>query len=509
MKAALNEHGKMIGTVVQFSDRTQAARNAALLGAIDESQLRLEFADNGYFADANENCSALLGVHHPGQNVLAFQEVFVGRVGDNRSAEDLCAAVLKGEPVFGRFEVTSKSDNSSRMIEGSFTAVLDPEGHTERAIFLGTDVTESARAMQAAEQKQQRIAQEQVRVVEALGVALRRLAEGDLTSDLNEDFPEEYRQLRADFNEAVSALRKAVAAVMHNAESIRNETKEITSAADDLSRRTEKQAATLEETAAALDQLTSSVRSAAEGADEASKMSEDAQTNAEEGGEVARRAVAAMDGISSSSREISKITSVIDDIAFQTNLLALNAGVEAARAGEAGRGFAVVATEVRALAQRSSDAAREINELITSSGQQVQQGVDLVDKTGAALAAIVTSVSEISKRVSAIAASAREQSVGLNEINTAVNDLDHVTQQNAAMFEETTAASHALTTEADALADAVARFRLDQQSLHRAVSGAGSSKSVKSVAIARPARVGNVALKEDEVADLDAGWEEF
>ena len=295
----------------------------------------------------------------------------------------------------------------------------------------------------------------------------------------------------------------------HNVDSIRNETTEITSSADDLSRRTEKQAATLEETAAALDELTASVRSAAEGADDASKMSTDAQANAQQGGEIARQAMKAMDGIKSSSQEISKITSVIDDIAFQTNLLALNAGVEAARAGEAGRGFAVVATEVRALAQRSSDAAREINTLISSSGEQVKQGVELVDRTGEALASIVNSVAEISNRVSAIASSTRDQSSGLAEINTAVNELDYVTQQNAAMFEETTAASHALTSEADALAGAVARFRMDRSSAPKAhatewipkpdaPSNAHESRETK----------GNLAVNTSLDVEPD-GWEEF
>jgi methyl-accepting chemotaxis protein len=318
---------------------------------------------------------------------------------------------------------------------------------------------EEARLRAETEEREARAAQ-QNRIVDALGIGLQNLAFGKLDTEISEPFPSEYEKLREDFNHAVGALRAAIGAVSENAGSIRRETQAITSAADDLSRRTEKQAATLEETAASLDELTSSVRSAAQSADEAARMSSEAKANAEKGGEVAHHAVEAMNGIRNSSQEISKITKVIDDIAFQTNLLALNAGVEAARAGEAGRGFAVVATEVRALAQRSSEAAQEISKLITSSSEQVKQGFELVGETGNSLNSILNSVSEISERIQNIAASAREQANGIHEINTAVTDLDQVTQQNAAMFEETTAASHALTSEADSMVAAIEKFSL-------------------------------------------------
>jgi methyl-accepting chemotaxis protein len=305
-----------------------------------------------------------------------------------------------------------------------------------------------------------RAEQSKGQVVEELGKSLKCLAAGDLKVKIETEFPTEYDQLKEDFNAATISLDKAISVVNGNVVSLRSETSNITVAADELAHRTERQAATLEETAAALDQLTTSVRNATAGADQASEMSEQAQKNAEVGGVVAREAVTAMGEIKASSKEISKITLVIDDIAFQTNLLAFNAGVEAARAGEAGRGFAVVATEVRALAQRSSEAASEINALISASGKHVNRGVELVDKTGVALDSIVVSVADISKRVVAIAASAREQATGLSEINEAVMELDHVTQQNAAMFDKTTAANHALMQETRALAEAVDIFKL-------------------------------------------------
>ena len=504
---ARDAEGARIGAVVEWTDRTQAQRNAVLIETIDSNQIRVESTAQGEIHEANDlacGVSSGLGDCLAGQRI---EEIFGDNLVDNQPIAAVLSRVREGTPVHGRFEMFP-DHATARIIEGSFTPVIGLDRAVQSILFLGADVTEADACMRAAEAERTRVAVEQKEVVEALGVALTDLAGGDLNSDIASEFPPAYEKLRDDFNAAVTALRDAMSAVMQNAESIRNETTEITSAADDLSRRTEKQAATLEETAAALDELTASVRSAAAGADDASTMSAEAQKNAEQGGAVARRAVEAMDGIKTSSQEISKITSVIDDIAFQTNLLALNAGVEAARAGEAGRGFAVVATEVRALAQRSSDAAREINALISSSGDQVQQGVDLVDRTGAALAAIVTSVSEISDRVSAIADSAREQSSGLAEINSAVTELDHVTQQNAAMFEETTAASHALTGEADALAHAVARFRIAEAERPALEVAPMPLPAARSRPAAAAISLGNAALARAAQTEND-GWEEF
>jgi methyl-accepting chemotaxis protein len=242
---------------------------------------------------------------------------------------------------------------------------------------------------------------------------------------------------------------------------------------NDLSKRTEQQAASLEQTAAALDQITATVKKTADGAIQARSAVATAKADAENSGVVVGQAVTAMGEIEQSSRKISSIIGVIDEIAFQTNLLALNAGVEAARAGDAGRGFAVVASEVRALAQRSAEAAKEIKALISASNTQVAAGVGLVGETGKALTRIVTQIAEINGVVTDIAASAQEQATGLNEVNTAVNQMDQVTQQNAAMVEESTAASFALAQEAEDLTRMMSQFKVGVQ----AIGGARASKT--------------------------------
>ncbi len=304
-------------------------------------------------------------------------------------------------------------------------------------------------------------AETQATVVHALATGLEKLSSGDLAFRLEQAFAPEYEKLRTDFNAAMERLRETMRTVFGSTTGIRSGTGEISQAADDLSRRTEHQATSLEQTAAALDQITSTVKRTAEGAAHAHDIVVAARTTAEQSGEVMHSAVKAMGEIEKSAAGIAQIIGLIDEIAFQTNLLALNASVEAARAGDSGRGFAVVASEVRALAQRSTDAAKDIKALISTSNAQVADGVALVGRTGEALGRIVAGISEISEIVSGIAASAKEQAAGLTEVNNAVNQMDTVTQQNAAMVEESTAACHTLAREADDLAGMIARFRLE------------------------------------------------
>jgi methyl-accepting chemotaxis protein len=347
---------------------------------------------------------------------------------------------------------------------------------------LDTAAQYAAQAQRDKEEKA-RATEELAMVLRQLGTALRNLADGDLTTELRDRFPDAYMQLRDDFNKAIDSLKETMLSIVSNTNAIHTGTGEIASAADDLSRRTEQQAASLEETAASLDEITATVKTTAEGAKHARDVVSVAKADAETGGMVVRQAMEAMSGIAKSSKEISQIIGVIDEIAFQTNLLALNAGVEAARAGDAGRGFAVVASEVRALAQRSAGAAKEIKVLISGSTAQVDRGVDLVAKTGEALERIATQVAEITNIVSAIAASAQEQSAGLTEVNAAVNQMDHVTQQNAAMVEESSAAAHALSQETDDLSSLISRFQIGET----ATAATIRRKPLKSVPAARPA----------------------
>jgi methyl-accepting chemotaxis protein len=301
---------------------------------------------------------------------------------------------------------------------------------------------------------------DQQAVVDGITRALAKLAGGDLTIRFTEEVGPGYQSLKRDFNEAMETLQQTMRSISANASGVFSGAAEITKASDDLARRTEQQAASLEETAAALDQITAGVRKAAATTGKARQIGSEARSGAERSGTVVREAVAAMSGIETSSRQISTIIGVIDEIAFQTNLLALNAGVEAARAGDAGRGFAVVATEVRSLAQRSADAAREIKALISASSQQVAKGVELVGETGKTLGLIVEQVIGLNALVTEIAASSQEQSTGLQEVNNAVGQMDQVTQQNAAMVEQATAASHSLAHEAEELAGLVGQFRI-------------------------------------------------
>lgn len=336
----------------------------------------------------------------------------------------------------------------------------EAERQKQEQARIAQDEAKDAALRAAAEAERKARSDEQELVVSELAQSLNRLSTGDLSQTIETKFPGAYEGLRQDYNAAVSNLSELIQKISGSSNIIDASTSEVSSASQDLAKRTEAAAATLAETAGALDTLTSSVALTATGASEATTTVAVVKSDAEISQGVMQKAVTAMDAIEKSSSEISNIVAVIDEIAFQTNLLALNAGVEAARAGESGQGFAVVASEVRSLALRCSEAALQINKIVSASMEEVEAGVSLIDQSNNALNKIMDGISDITSHVSHIASSATQQSSGISEINASLTDLDRSTQQNAAMFEETTAASQSLTAEASKLTDVVSGFRV-------------------------------------------------
>jgi methyl-accepting chemotaxis protein len=346
-----------------------------------------------------------------------------------------------------------------------------------------------ADAQARAAEERAKAAEETARVVELLGEGLKNLSDGDLTFRLTDEFSDTHRQIKDDFNSAMTRLQDTIQAIAAAAREVAGASSEISSGTTDLSQRTEEQAASLEETSSSMEQISSTVKKNAENAQQANHLTSGTRAVADRGGAVVAEAVSAMARIEESSRKISDIISVIDEIARQTNLLALNAAVEAARAGEAGRGFAVVASEVRSLAQRSSQAAKDIKDLITNSSGQVQEGVELVNKAGASLTEIVESIKKVALIVADIAAASAEQSTGLDQVNIAITQMDQATQQNSALVEENAAAAKALEHQSRAMDEQVSFFRLDDIGAQAPVKReAAKAAPAKPVAVAkRPA----------------------
>ncbi|GLI92482.1 methyl-accepting chemotaxis protein [Methylocystis echinoides] len=364
---------------------------------------------------------------------------------------------------------------------------------------------EERRQMEERLQSEARAIESERQLVSAsIGAGLAELSSRNLTYRLTQTLPEGYRKLQADFNSSIGTFENALGAVKIGVENISPGAAHIAASAGDLARQAEQQAAGVDRASGALKEITNSAQKIAAGAGEAKTIVCTTRTEAEESGQVVREAVDAITRIEKSSQSIGQIIGVVDEIAFQTNLLALNAGVEAARAGEAGRGFAVVASEVRALAQRSAEAAKEIKSLISTSSAEVDQGVELVGRTGHALEKIVAQVVELEAAVSNITARALEQATSLEDIQSVVHQIDRNTQTNAAMAEETMRASNALQQEAKDLASMVAGFRVGRSQPPTAAAAAPASKSPATVVSLRsPSRGGGaVAQKTDD-------WEEF
>lgn len=350
---------------------------------------------------------------------------------------------------------------------------------------------------------------------------LEALSKGDLTQNMTGSYEGLFDEIQQALNNTIVQLKQMVSRIKDASESVNSAATEISSGSHDLSHRTEQQASSLEETAASMEELTGTVRQSTDNAEEAAQLATSANDLASNGGEVVRQAVQAMQEIEESSRKVSDIIGVIDDIAFQTNLLALNAAVEAARAGDAGKGFAVVASEVRSLAGRSAAASKEIKQLIEESGRQVHDGVQLVNEAVKSLEEIVTANSDVNRRISEIVNAAREQSSGIEEVNSAVAQMDEMTQQNAALVEETTAAAQSLVDQANALNSRMSFFRTDddgtESEFNDGASGsyAAEPKAATVTAMKKPTAKTSAPAPKKEMKkaagmqNYDDDWEEF
>ena len=485
--------GKLVKIVKFATDITAAKLKSAeadgKLEAISRVQATIEFTPTGEILTANENFLSTLGytlAEIAGKHHSMFCEADYTR---SDAYRDFWKTLASGQFVSAEFKRIGKGGKVV-WIQASYNPIFDASGRVFKIVKYATDITG------------------RVNAVDEIAKGLTALAHGDLTATIEKPFIPSLEQIRTDFNAAMARISAAMQNVSHNTDAIASGSSQIREASDNLAKRTEQQAAAVEETAAALEQITQTVADSSKRANEAGQLVARTKEGAERSGFVVKNAIEAMGQIENSSKEISNIIGVIDDIAFQTNLLALNAGVEAARAGEAGKGFAVVAQEVRELAQRSATAAKEIKALINTSSDQVKAGVQLVGETGKALEQIVIEVKDINANVAAIVEASREQSTGLSEINKAVNAMDQNTQQNAAMVEESTAASHSLAKQAAALRELVSQFRIGQHSSHKVMEARPDASPVASPARKLMASVAR-ATGGAAAAKVQEGWEDF
>jgi len=487
------KNGKLWKIVKFASDITAAklksAEDNGKLEAISRIQATIEFTPTGEILTANENFLSTLGYtlgEITGKHHSMFCEPDYTR---SDAYREFWKTLASGQFVSQEFKRIGKGGKVV-WIQASYNPIFDASGRVFKVVKYATDITG------------------RVNAVDEIAKGLTALAHGDLTAMIDKPFIPSLEQIRTDFNAAMTRMAAAMQKVSQNTDEIASGSSQIREASDNLAKRTEQQAAAVEETAAALEQITQTVTDSSKRANEAGQLVARTKEGAEKSGLVVKSAIEAMGQIENSSKEISNIIGVIDDIAFQTNLLALNAGVEAARAGEAGKGFAVVAQEVRELAQRSATAAKEIKALINTSSAQVKTGVQLVGETGKALEQIVTEVKDINVNVIAIVEASREQSTGLSEINKAVNAMDQNTQQNAAMVEESTAASHSLAKQAASLRELVSQFRIGQHSSHKVMEARPDASPVASPARKLMASVAR-ATGGAAAAKVQEGWEDF
>ncbi len=465
--AILDRKGRPFKVVKYASDITeQKMRNLDFegqLAAINKAQAVIEFALDGTVLTANENFLKTLGyslAEIKGQHHGMFVDAAYRQSPDYRIFWEKLG---RGEFDAGQYKRIGKGGREI-WIQASYNPILDADGRPMKVVKYATDVTAQVTAVQQT--------QEVVAATKSNDLTRRIPLEGK-SGDI--------AKLCAGVNGLLDTMVAVISDIKASAGEVSNAAAEISTSTTDLSQRTEEQAASLEETSASMEEISATVKKNAESAQQANQFASGTREVADRGGEVVAQAVSAMARIEESSRKISDIISVIDEIARQTNLLALNAAVEAARAGEAGRGFAVVASEVRSLAQRSSQAAKDIKDLITNSSNQVREGVELVNKAGGSLSEIVESIKKVAEIVSDIAAASGEQATGLDQVNTALSQMDEVTQQNSALVEENAATAKTLEQQSMAMNERVGAFRLTDQ------PSAGEARQRPVVALKRPA----------------------
>jgi len=447
--AQIDPDGNYVGCTLEWEDLTEFLDVKSKIDAIDRGQAMIEFDLDGTVTSANENFLKRMG-YTLDEIVGRHHRMFVDPVDAASPAYAMLWDKLnRGQFDVGEYRRLTKSGDEV-WLRASYNPVVDRQGNPVKVVKFASDITEEKRFQQAIQN-----------LVGQASSVMGAVAEGDLTRAIEGDFHGDLVMLQEATNRSIENLAGLVTQIRSSAASMSTSAKEVALANQDLSRRTESQASSLEETASSMEEMTATVQQNADNARKASQLAVSAREQAQDGGQVVDRAVDAMRAISESSKKIADIIGVIDEIAFQTNLLALNAAVEAARAGDQGRGFAVVASEVRNLAQRSAGAAKEIKALIQDSLDKVDDGSNLVNQSGSQLQEIVNSVKKVSDIIAEIAAASEEQSAGIGQVNQAVAEMDHGTQQNAAMVEEAAAASDSMQQQSRALLELTHQFKVD------------------------------------------------
>ncbi|MCW8092988.1 methyl-accepting chemotaxis protein [Alteromonas sp. ASW11-130] len=477
--------------MVEWVDHTDLLVKTGMLDALDRSQAIIEFTPDGTIVEANENFINTMGYsinEIKGKHHSMFTN---SKTKNSQTYSTFWEELARGELKIGEFERVAKGGKAV-WLQASYNPILDPEGNVVKVVEFATDITPRART------------------ISDIKAAMTSLSQGELTARLEDSADADFKELVESINYFISELNETIASIKHGCDSINDMSSEIAKGNSDLSTRTEQQAANLEETASSMEEMTSTVQLNAENAKQANNLALESATVAEEGGALISKVVDTMSAINESAKKIEDIISVIDGIAFQTNILALNAAVEAARAGEQGRGFAVVATEVRTLAQRSANAAKDIKELISESVDKIESGNTLVTQSGDTMGNIVVSIKRVNDIMSEIAAASAEQANGIDEINRAVTQMDEMTQQNAALVEESAAAAENLSSQASELLQRVSNFSVDESdgavrskatTLARPELGAPKKERVK-INTPPPSTVEGLADDDDE-------WENF